>query len=153
MPPLRIHSVNSPQIGDKAPDFTAPGFDDQPLHLNSFRGKYVLPAFWATWRGSRVGESYEIKKVYDKFGADPRFVMIGLSVDESPDHPASFAASHGLAWREGFLGGAEGDSIQKLYGVEGIPSIWLIGPDGTVISKNARGPTLMAELSEALCNS
>ena len=36
------------------------------------------------------------------------------------------------------------------YGVQGIPSIWLIGPDGKVIAKELRGERIKMEIAKAL---
>lgn len=149
--PIPVEMVKGVRVGDIAPDFTVTGFNDKPLQLSSFRGKYVVLEFWATWCGPCVSEMDDVKAVYDKFGADRRFAMIGLSADESPDRPAHYATDHGLNWHQGFLGGLTEDSpIEKLYDVEGIPSIWLIGPDGKVIRRNLNGETLMGAVTAAL---
>jgi peroxiredoxin len=151
VPPISVEIIRDVQVGDAAPDFTVMGLDDRPLQLSKFRGKYVLLQFWATWCGPCVVEMDNVKAVYDKFGKDDRFAMISLSSDQSPDRPAHFAAAHGLTWHQGFLGGEEWDSpIQKLYAVKGIPSIWLIGPDGKVIRKNLRGEELLTAVGQAL---
>src|SRR4030095_5235812 len=36
-------------IGKKVPDLTLPGPDGKNISLSSFRGKYVLVDFWASW--------------------------------------------------------------------------------------------------------
>ncbi len=151
IPTVAVAMVRDVNVGDLAPDFTAPALDDHPLQLSHFRGKYVLLQFWATWCGPCVGEMENVKAVYQKFGSDQRLAMISLSADETPDRPAGFVAAHHLGWNQGYLGGDEWDSpIEKLYAVRGIPSIWLIGPDGKVIGKNLQGEELMKAVEQAL---
>lgn len=152
LPPIVVEAVRDVRVGDVAPDFTVMGFDDQPLQLSKFRGKYVLLEFWATWCGPCIAEMENVKAVHDKFGADERFTMISLSADESPDLPEQFVAAHGLAWHQGFMAGASAwdQPIENLYAVKSIPSIWLIGPDGKVIRKNLGGEELMTEVGKVL---
>jgi hypothetical protein len=40
--------------------------------------------------------------------------------------------------------------IVRQYGVESIPSIWLIGPDGKVLAKNSRGEQIRQAVDRAL---
>ena len=54
--------------------------------------------------------------------------MIGLSLDEEPTAPARYAAEHGMTWHQGFLGDWQVAKLPHAFGVQGIPSIMLIGP-------------------------
>ena len=36
--------------------------------------------------------------------------------------------------------------VTKLYGVDGVPAVWLIGPEGKVVAYNIRGGQLDAQL-------
>jgi hypothetical protein len=91
-----------------------------------------------------------VKAAHDAFAADPRFALVSLSFDPSPDLPTRYAATHHLDWRHGFLGDMNASPIAKEWGIAGIPSIWLIGPDGRILKKNLRGETLRQEVAKAL---
>ena len=125
--------------GDLAPPFAVTTVDGQPLRLADFQGKYVLLDFWATWCGPCVGETPHLKAAFAAFGADPRFAMIGLSLDTSPDAPKNYARNNEIPWTQGFLGQGSQSTVAPLYGVDAIPAIFLIGPDGRIIERDLRG--------------
>ena len=99
----------------------------------------MLLDFWATWCGPCREETPHLKAVHEAFGRDDRLVMIGLSLDEEPTAPARYAAEHGMTWHQGFLGDWQEAKLPGAFGVQGIPSIMLIGPDGKVIATDLRG--------------
>jgi len=138
------------KVGQEAPLFAAKTVDGKDLKLADFKGKFVLLDFWATWCGPCLGETPHLKAVFEKYGKREDFALIGLSLDKDPAKPAAYAKENGCGWVDGFLGDWGKDEVTKLYGVRGIPSIWLIGPDGKVVANELRGEAIMAAVSEAL---
>jgi hypothetical protein len=97
-----------------------------------------------------VQEIQHLKSVHDVFGADGRFVMIGLSLDAQESAVRRFVDKAKIAWPQGFLGDWSQATLPGVYGVKGIPSVWLIGPDGRVIAKNLRGEQVKLAVGNAL---
>jgi thiol-disulfide isomerase/thioredoxin len=116
------------KISEPAPAFRIDTVDGKTISLADHRGKYVLLDFWATWCGPCLIETPHLKAVFEAFGKDSRFVMVGLSLDKAQADPRQYAAKHGLGWIQGFLGEWVDGKLPDEYGVRGIPSIWLIGP-------------------------
>jgi thiol-disulfide isomerase/thioredoxin len=143
-------SVNL-KVGDAAPDFNVETLDGKPLKLSDFKGKYVLLDFWATWCGPCVAEMPNLKKVYEAFGQDKRFVMISLSADFDREAVKKFIESQDVRWTQLFLGGWNlKDGVTANYGVYSIPSIFLVGPDGKIVTYGLSGNEIKKAVSAAL---
>jgi peroxiredoxin len=138
------------KVGQDAPLFEVKTVDGKEVKLADFKGKYVLLDFWATWCGPCVGETPNLKAVFEKYGKREDFAMIGLSLDKEVEKPKAYAKQNGCEWVDGFLGDWGKDEVTKKYGVSGIPSIWLIGPDGKVVASRLRGNGIMEAVSSAL---
>jgi thiol-disulfide isomerase/thioredoxin len=139
-----------PHLGDLAPPFEVRTLDGEPLRLADFHGKYVLLDFWATWCGPCVGETPFLKATYKSFGADDRFVMVSLSLDNDPEAPKDFARKNDIKWVQGFLGKWTDSKVPETYGVDGIPAIFLIGPDGKIKAHGLRGDAIGDAVGKAL---
>jgi peroxiredoxin len=138
------------KVGDRAPDFEVPSLDGKPLKLADFRGNLMLLDFWATWCGPCRGETPNLKAVWDRYGKDLRFAMIGLSFDESPNEPREYARKNGLGWSQGLAKEGFKSKVARDYQVRGIPSILLIGPDGNILAAELRGQRIMAGVEAGL---
>ena len=138
------------KVGQEAPLFETKTVDGKDLKLADFKGKYVLLDFWATWCGPCRGETPNLKAVHAQYGKRDDFVMVGLSLDKEAAKPIAYAKENGCDWVDGFLGDWGKDEVTKKYGVSGIPSIWLIGPDGKVVANGLRGDGIMQAVRAAL---
>ncbi|HKQ37047.1 MAG TPA: redoxin domain-containing protein, partial [Verrucomicrobiae bacterium] len=136
--------------GKSAPDFEVKTLDDKTIKLSDFRGKYVLLDFWAVWCGPCVAETPHLKETYNAFKSDSRFAMIGLILDPDMAAPRKYAKTNALGWIHGFLGEWSKTDVPNRFGVESIPSIFLIGPDGNVIASRLRGANIKSSVAAAL---
>lgn len=147
--PLSI--VKYLKVGDDAPAVNATTLDGQELKLSDFRGKYVLIDFWATWCGPCIRETPVIKKVHQTYADRDDFAVIGFSIDKEVDLPAAYAKKNELEYHQAFLGiGEEGRKTLNNWGISGIPSIWLIGPDGKIVAMGLRGERMHEAVMNAL---
>ena len=140
------------EIGRKLP-FTAKltRLDGSTLALpKDLLGKVLVIDFWATWCGPCIREIPHMKKVYAEYSSKGvEFVGISLDRAGSKDKLAKFVKARQMNWIHTFSGKGWDDPTARAFGVRAIPSIWVIGKDGKIVSSNARGD-LEATIEKAL---
>ena len=138
-------SPNYLASGTVAPDFELLSPDGSHVRLSSFRGKYVLLDFWATWCGPCMAEMSNVVKVYDEYKGQ-KFEIIGISLDNDKKVWKQTINKMGLIWKHGLDIRGE-NAVASLYMVNGIPYTYLIDPEGFIIAKNLRGSALVSKLT------
>ncbi len=136
-------------IGNDAPEFAQNDASGKSVSLESFKGKYVLVDFWASWCGPCRAENPNVLKAYSKY--HPKgFDILGVSLDEKKDKWEEAIKKDKLNWTQ--VSDLQGwkNSVAVLYGVQAIPMNFLIDKDGKIIAKGLRGDDLGKKLSEVL---
>lgn len=116
--------------GDVAPAFALKDPSGKEVTLASLKGRVVLLDFWATWCGPCKAAMPSIQKIHEKF-ADKPVSILGVNTWErgKPDGPQKYMESKKFTY--GLL--MKGDDLAKTYGISGIPTLVLIGPDGKIL--------------------
>jgi thiol-disulfide isomerase/thioredoxin len=118
-------------INKAAKDFSVKLLSDETFSLGQKKGKVILIDFWATWCGPCRAGIPELKKYYQEL--NPKgFDIIGISLDDSREKLAAFIQQDKLPWNIAFSGQGWKDETAQLYGVNSIPSYWLIDKQGTL---------------------
>ncbi|MCR9202675.1 MAG: TlpA family protein disulfide reductase [Planctomycetaceae bacterium] len=145
---LKLKNVVMP--GDVAPSWTATDYDGNTIRSSDFHGKYVVVDFWATWCIPCIAEIPRLEAVSRRFAGD-NLQVIGLSLDDDQKLPGKFLQKRPTAYLQGYLGAFHGgESTTRDFGINSVPSIWLIGPDGRVIARGLSGEKIRAAVETAV---
>ncbi|MBO9151357.1 redoxin domain-containing protein [Chitinophaga sp. GCM10012297] len=145
----RIVILKKSAIGEPMIDFTQPDVNGKPVTLSDFKGKYVLLDFWASWCGPCRAENPNVLKAYNAY-KDKNFTVVGVSLDDSGEKWRKAIEEDGMPWIQ--LSDLKGhrNEVAKQYGVQAIPSTFLLSPEGVIIAKNLRGEELHQKLAELM---
>jgi len=146
----KLETAKKTGVGKMAMDFTQNDTLGIPVSLSSFRGKYVLIDFWASWCGPCRQENPNVVKAFNAYN-NKGFTVLGVSLDQPTAKDKWMKAIHDdkLTWTQVSDLKYWKNDVAVQYGIQAIPQNFLIDPQGKIVGKNLRGEALNKKL-EAL---
>ncbi|MBL7024515.1 MAG: redoxin domain-containing protein [Candidatus Marinimicrobia bacterium] len=123
----RKEEVLSEMFHIDAPEFQITDFSGRSLNNTNMLGKVVFVDFWATWCNPCRRELPEFQAFYERYKKDQRVVFVAASTDQEKQKVQPYIDEMKFTFPVAF---AE-DTATK-FGVEGIPSLFIIGPQGKI---------------------
>lgn len=136
-------------MGAPFPDFDEKDINGKPLSVASYRGKVLLIDFWATWCPPCRAELPDILAAYKRYH-EQGFEVIGISLDEDRKELETFLKAQDMTWPQYNDGLFWKTKLVSKYGVEKLPSTFLLDRSGKIIGKDLQGNNLTQAIARAL---
>ena len=136
-------------VGDKAPDFSAPNPNDIAVSLNTSLGKLTVLDFWASWCGPCRVDSPNLVKVYNTY-KDKGLAIVGISLDQQKESWKKAIDNDKLDWTHVSYLKRWDDPIAAIYGVRSITQLFLLDENGVVIAKERHATDFIPVLEKIL---
>lgn len=143
----QLDEMRALSVGQPAPEIELPNPEGTMVKLSDLRGKYVLIDFWAAWCKPCRQENPNVVKLYNQYKAKG-FEVFGVSLDRTKEDWVKAIADDGLEWTQVSDLKYFNSIAAELYQIEAIPATYMIDPDGNIIAKDLRGPSLESKLAE-----
>lgn len=125
-------AANALEVGAAAPELDLPGAGGT-VRLADYRGKLVYVDFWASWCKPCLQSFPWMNEMQERYGAKG-FQVIGVNVDAKSDDARRFLSETPAKFVVAF--DARGEA-PKSYAIKGMPTSFLVGPDGKVLLQHA----------------
>jgi thiol-disulfide isomerase/thioredoxin len=132
--------------GATFPGVEGKSLDGSAVSTAALKGKVVLVDFWATWCPPCREEIPNVVAAYEKFHAKG-FDVLAVSLDQDEAELKKFIAENKMPWVQIFEGA---DAIAEKFGIESIPTTYLIDADGKIVATDLHGDALAKKLEELL---
>lgn len=136
-------------VGKQAPELSLPDVNGKAISLDSYKGKYLLVDFWASWCGPCRAENPNVVSVYNEFKGK-NFAILGVSLDRERDAWQEAIRADHLAWTHVSDLKFWSSKAVEAFRFNGIPFNVLIDPQGKIIAQGLRGDDLEKELRSVL---
>ncbi|MFN8417500.1 MAG: TlpA disulfide reductase family protein [Cytophagaceae bacterium] len=121
------------KVGERAPDFSVQDQHGKTIQLSHYQGKVVLVEFWASWCGYCKLLNEELNDIYKAYKSQG-FEIISISIDTKPEDWKAAIARDQLTWPLHAIESKGWNSpLVSLYGVDGLPSTYLINENGIIV--------------------
>lgn len=143
----QLDEMRALSVGQVAPDFELPDPNGKMVKLSDLRGKYVLIDFWAAWCKPCRQENPNVVRLYNQY-KDKGFEVFGVSLDRTKEDWVKAIADDQLTWTHVSDLKYFNSAAAELYKIDAIPATYMIDPDGKIIARDLRGPSLENKLAE-----
>lgn len=137
------------KIGQMAPEISLPNASDSVVNLSSLKGKVVLIDFWASWCGPCRASNPFVVKLYNSYKSKG-FEVYGVSIDEKKSSWLKAIKHDNITYTQVNDKAGWYAKVTEVYGVNEIPSTFLVDKNGKIIAISLEGKDLEDKINELL---
>jgi peroxiredoxin len=137
------------KVGQMAPDISLPDANGSIVKLSSLKGKVVLIDFWASWCRPCRASIPAVIKLYEAYKTKG-FEVYGVSIDEKKKSWINAVSQDGINYTQVNDKAGWYAKVTEVYGVNEIPSTFLLNKNGEVVAVNLEGKELEDEIKGLL---
>ena len=146
---LNLFSQSQMRPGQTAANLSLPDLNGKIVSLSELKGKVVLIDFWASWCGPCRYNNPHLVKLYNKYH-EKGLEIYGVSLDEESSSWKKAVHHDRLQWIQVIDDKGWESPAASLYGVDMIPSSFLVDRQGVIRIINAEGPELENSVRDLL---
>lgn len=126
--------------GEMAANFSATSLNGESFQLSDFRGRFVLLHFWGSWCAPCRRQNPALVATIRQLGLE-KIQPISIAIEKDSSRWQKAIQQDGLFWPHQVLDATNSlkflnGPISDLYGVNQVPTDFLIGPKGDVLALN-----------------
>lgn len=137
------------EVGNTAPELVLPANSGEIVTLSSFKGRYVLVDFWASWDQPSKNQEKFNEMAYSKWGGR-NFSIVSVSLEPEREVWKQYLQTANYKWTQLIDEQVWMGPAVKAYKFDSIPFNFLIDPSGKIIGKAMYGDSLLKKLDQVI---
>lgn len=128
----QLKKLEETKVGSSITYFSLPNNKGERISKNTFKDKYTLIHFWASWDKASRDSLAALRRIYNAEKKNKLFAMLGVSLDVNKQEWENAIEADTLKWEQACdLTGWENSLVQQLP-IEKLPFNILISPYGRI---------------------
>ncbi|HEV3222210.1 MAG TPA: TlpA disulfide reductase family protein [Puia sp.] len=146
---ISLNLFSQMRPGQSVVDLSLPDLNGKMVSLSELKGKVVLIDFWASWCGPCRHNNPHLVKLYNKYHSKG-LEIFGISLDEDIDDWKKAVRHDKLIWIQVIDDKGWQAPSAYAFGVDMIPTSFLIDRQGVIRTINAEGADLESNIRDLL---
>jgi hypothetical protein len=126
-----------------------PALDGGTFDISKLHGKVVIVYYWYSFNGGPVGDFAKLKLLLDSYAKDG-LELVTVNLDNSSKEAADFVKKTSAPGTHLYQDGGTDSKYAVDYGVMMLPSMFLVGKDGKLVSRTLQPGNVEEELKKQL---